>query len=34
MRYGWRLFSNMEDAIAYFSFCPAFRRGSNSGVRA
>jgi hypothetical protein len=33
MHFGWRLISNMKDAIAYFGFRGVFRLGSNSGAR-
>jgi hypothetical protein len=33
MHFGWRLISNVKDAIAYFGFRAVFCRGSNSGAR-
>jgi hypothetical protein len=33
MHFGWRLISNMKDAIVYFGSRPALPRGSNSGAR-
>jgi hypothetical protein len=33
MHFGWRLISNMKDAIAYFGFRQVFRRGSGGGAR-